>query len=81
MSEKKDPGLFDTDDAALIIGRQIIEIFVLRRGLEDLRSEQVELRKVLESMKEPPSAPTVLVVERAEDRGTEDPDASGAGQT
>lgn len=76
MTEPKDPTRFDTDDAALIIGRHVIEIFVLRRGLDDLRAQQAELQKALESVRSE-RKPTMVVVERAEEGA--DTDASDSG--
>ena len=76
MNDKNDKPLFDTDDAALMIGRQMIEIYVLRKGLDKLRAEQADLEKAVKAVQESPSGPTLVVVDRAEE-----PDASGAGQT
>lgn len=75
-NEKSPEPNFTTEDAALLIGRGVIEIHVLRKGLDDLMKRQAELTQKVEDMIERRPGPTRVVASRAEE-----PDASAPGET
>lgn len=62
---------FTTDDAALIIGRLVIENHVLRQNAEQLRKEIGSIKDKIQRV-----SPNLVIVERAQEPG----DAAEPGQ-